>query len=136
MATEKTTTKAAPKAKTATKKAVKSVAASENSAFAVIMTGGKQYRVSEGTSIKVEKIKGEHKVGDKFTFDQVLMTGNGSETVLGTPTVAGVTVSGELTEISRHAKVIIYKYKNKSRSGTSKKGHRQPYFKIKISSIK
>lgn len=131
MATEKTIVKKAPKAKKVEMKAPENTGS-----FAVIMTGGKQYRVSEGTTLKIEKIKGELKVGDKLTFDQVLMTGNGAETVLGTPTVKGVTVTGELMEIGRNAKVIIYKYKNKSRSGTSRKGHRQPHFKVKISSIK
>lgn len=131
MATEKTIAKKAPKAKKVGMKAPEN-----NGSFAVIMTGGKQYRVSEGTTLKIEKIKGEHKVGDKLTFDQVLMTGNGAETVLGTPTVKGASVTGELMEIGRNAKVIIYKYKNKSRSGTSRKGHRQPHFKVKISSIK
>jgi large subunit ribosomal protein L21 len=129
--------------KTATKSAVKLTAKKQQKAaagaqanFAVIKTGGKQYRVSEGSIIKIEKIAGEHKIGDKVSFNEVLMTNKGTAVTLGTPNVSGAEVAGEIVDISRHPKVIIYKYKQKSRSGTAKKGHRQPYFQVKITAVK
>lgn len=132
MATTATTkekaVKAAPKAKKAPKEAI-------SGSFAVIKTGGKQFRVSEGESIKIEVLKGEYKVGDKLTFDQVLLVDTGSETKVGTPTVAGAKVTGEITEIGRYAKIVVMRYKQKSRSGPTKNGHRQPFFKVKILSI-
>ncbi len=121
----------APKAKKAPKEAVSGA----SSGFAVIKTGGKQFRVSEGDSIKIEILPGEHKVGDKLTFDQVLLVDTGSETKVGTPTVAGAKVTGEITELGRYAKVIVMRYKQKSRSGPKKNGHRQLFFKVKILSI-
>lgn len=102
--------------------------------FAVIATGGKQYKVSSGDSIKIEKILGEHKVGDKLTFDQVLMTSEGDNAVVGTPTIKGGKVSATLEEIGRAAKVVVIHYKQKSKY-FKKNGHRQPFFKVKIDSI-
>ena len=130
--------KAAPKKGTAARTSARTekAAAITAAGFAVIMTGGKQYRVSAGTEVKIEKIKGEMKVGDKVIFDQVLMTDNGTDAVIGAPTIKGASVTGELVEIGRHPKVIVYKYKQKSRSGTSRNGHRQPFFKVRIDSIK
>lgn len=106
-----------------------------SSAFAVFKTGGKQYRVSVGDSVKIEKIIGEHKIGDKIDFDQVLLQDNGSETTVGAPFITGAKVSAEIEDIARHAKVIAIRYIQKSRSGPKKNGHRQPYFKVKILSI-
>lgn len=103
--------------------------------FAVIKTGGKQYRVTVGSTINVEKLNGDFKPGDKVEFDQVLLTDNAGVTVLGTPTVAGAKVSAEFLEAGRAKKVIIYKYKQKNRSGTPKNGHRQPFSKVKITAI-
>ena len=120
--TTKTTKKPSPKKSTAT------------GAFAVIATGGKQYRVMEGQSINIEKIKGEYKKGDILTFDQVLLTDDGTTTVIGTPTIAGKTVTAVIESISRAPKVIVIKYKQKSRY-FKKNGHRQPFFKIKIQTI-
>ena len=113
-----------------------------SSDFAIIETGGKQYLVSEGTVLKIEKIKGplgnegyaEMKVGDKLTFDKVLVVDNGSETKLGAPFVAGAKVSADITKISRAQKVTVIKYKAKS-NHFSKKGHRQPFFEVKISKL-
>jgi len=132
-----------PMATTATKapKAAKTVGKSKGSYeasttnFAVIKTGGKQYRVTDGEIIKIEKMKGEFNIGDKINFEEVLLKDNGSETTLGTPTISGAKVSGEIVEIGRDAKVIIMRYKQKSRSGIPKNGHRQPHFKVKITSI-
>jgi large subunit ribosomal protein L21 len=104
-------------------------------AFSVIKTGGKQYRVAVGDVVKIEIIKGEFNVGDKVDFKEVVLVDTGSETKVGTPTVAGAVVKAEIVEIDRDAKVIVARYKQKSRSGFKKNGHRQPYFKVKILSI-
>jgi len=103
--------------------------------FAVIKTGGKQYKVSVGDSVKIEKITGEYKEGDKLTFDQVLLVDNGKDTTIGTPTIKGALVKGTLEKIGRAQKVIVIHYKQKSRY-FKKNGHRQPFFQVKIDSIK
>jgi large subunit ribosomal protein L21 len=102
--------------------------------FAVISTGGKQYKVAEGDVLKVEKISDTIKVGDKIVFDQVLLTDDGSATKIGTPTVSGAKVEAVLTEIGRNKKVIVIKYKQKSRY-FKKNGHRQPFSKVEIRSV-
>jgi len=107
----------------------------ENNGFAVIEAGGKQYRVSVGDIIKIEIIKGEHKEGDKITFDKVLLIDNGKDvTDIGTPYIEGAKVVGTLTEVGRDKKVTVLKYKQKSRY-LKKNGHRQPHFKVKIDKI-
>ena len=99
--------------------------------YAIIATGGKQYKVAEGDVIRVEKLEAAE--GDKVTFDQVLMIG-GEETVIGNPTVAGAAVTATVTENGKADKVIVYKYKRKT--GYHKKnGHRQQYTKVKIEKI-
>ena len=103
--------------------------------FAVIKTGGKQYKVSEGTIVSVEKMKGEYKVGDKLTFDEVLLVDDGKNTTIGTPFITGAKVLGDLVEIGRGRKLLVMKYKQKSRY-LKRNGHRQPFFKVKITSIK
>ncbi|MES2409797.1 MAG: 50S ribosomal protein L21 [Patescibacteria group bacterium] len=107
----------------------------ESTEFAVIATGGKQYKVSVGESIKIEKIIGDYKEGDKITFDKVLLVDDGSNTTIGTPNIEGAKVEATLEEIGRHAKVTIIKYKQKSRY-FKKNGHRQPFFKVKVTAIK
>ena len=102
--------------------------------FAVINTGGKQYKVAEGDVLKVEKISDTIKVGDKVTFDQVLLVDDGSTTKIGKPTVSGAKVEAEVKEIGRGQKVIIIKYKQKSRY-FKKNGHRQPFTKVEIKSV-
>jgi len=102
--------------------------------FAVINTGGKQYKVAGGDVLKVEKISDTLKVGDKVVFDQVLLVDDGSTTKIGTPTVAGAKVEAVLKEIGRNQKVIVIKYKQKSRY-FKKNGHRQPYSKVEIKSV-
>ena len=104
--------------------------------FAVIQTGGKQYTVSKGDVITIEKILGEHKEGDKITFDHVLLVDDGKDTTIGTPFISNASVKGTITQIGRSAKVIVVKYKQKSRSGWTRNGHRQPFFKVKIDSLK
>ena len=103
--------------------------------IAVIFTGGKQYKVSNGSVLKIEKIKGEHKVGDKLVFDEVFMTDNGTQTAIGTPKVAQAKVEGVIKEIGRNKKVTVIHYREKSRY-YKKAGHRQPFFKIEITSVK
>jgi large subunit ribosomal protein L21 len=107
----------------------------DNQAFAVMLTGGKQYRVSVGDSVKIEKIKGEYKIGDTLEFNEVLLKDNGTDTTIGTPTIAGAKVSATIEDIARAPKVISMRYIQKSRSGPKKNGHRQPYFKVKITAI-
>ena len=101
-------------------------------AFAVIQTGGKQYLVEEGRYLMIEKIGGV-KEGDKITFDQVLLTESGSDTVVGTPTT-GTKVIGTVLEAGKEDTKIVIKYKAKSRY-FKKRGHRQPYLKVKIDKI-
>lgn len=108
--------------------------------FAVIKTGGKQYKVSKGDTIKIEKIKANKdgsafKVGDKITFDEVLLVEDGKDTVVGTPFIANKTIVATLEEMGRNKTVDVIKYKQKSRY-FKKNGHRQPWFKVNISSIK
>lgn len=107
--------------------------------FAVIQTGGKQYKVSEGTVVSIEKIiggaSGEYKEGDKLSFDKVLLVDDGKDTTIGTPYITGAKVDAEIVEIGRQRKILVVKYKQKSRY-LRRNGHRQPYFKIKITSIK
>ncbi len=103
--------------------------------FAVIQTGGKQYKVSAGQEIKIEKLAGDHKEGDKIVFDKVLLVDNGSDTTIGTPFIEKAKVTGVITKISRAPKVIVIKYKQKSRY-FKKNGHRQPYYQVKIEGLK
>jgi len=136
MPVTKKTAKTAPK-KTPTKvgEPHSAKATRGDSGFAIIETGGKQYRVSVGDSIKIEKILGEHKEGDTIIFDKVLLVDNGKDsTDVGTPYITGAKVSGTLTEIGRHPKVTVIKYKQKSRY-FKKNGHRQPFFKVQIDKI-
>jgi large subunit ribosomal protein L21 len=103
--------------------------------FAVITTGGKQYKVSEGSFVSIEKITGEYKKGDKISFDKVLLVDDGKDTTIGTPYIKGAKVDAEIAEIGRTRKVMVVKYKQKSRY-LKRNGHRQPFFKVKITSIK
>ncbi len=131
---KKTAEKAEKTVKTAPKAAKK--AANDNSLYAVFATGGKQYRVSAGDKIKIEKITGEYKEGDNLVFDKVLLVDNGStEATIGTPFIKGAEVKATLKKIARYKTVDVIKYKQKSRY-FKKYGHRQPYFEIEIDSIK
>lgn len=107
--------------------------ASHQIMIAVIKTGGKQYIIKEGTTLKVEKLPGEQ--GGKIVFDQVLLVGEeGGEVKVGTPTVAGAKVEATILEQGRAPKVTVIKYKRKVRY-KRKLGHRQSYTKIKIDKI-
>jgi len=103
--------------------------------FAVIQTGGKQYKVKVGDEIKIEKILGDHKEGDKIVFDKVLLVDNGSDTTIGTPYIEKAQVTGSITKVGRLAKVDVIKYKQKSKY-FKKNGHKQPYFQVKIEGLK
>ena len=99
--------------------------------YAIISTGGKQYKVSEGDIIRVEKLGVE--AGETYTFDQVLAVNDG-ELKVGQPTVAGAKVTASVMGDGKAKKVIVYKYKRKT--GYHKKnGHRQAYTELKIESI-
>jgi len=99
--------------------------------FAVIKTGGKQYRVAADDKLKVEKVAGE--VGDIITFGEVLVVGGDSPT-LGTPTVSGATVAAEVLSQARGAKVIAFK-KRRRKNSRRKRGHRQEFTFVRITEI-
>jgi large subunit ribosomal protein L21 len=103
--------------------------------FAVIQTGGKQYKVSVGDKIRIEKLKGDFKPGDKVTFDKVLLVDNGTDTSIGTPFISGASVEAIYEKAGKAKTVTVIKYKQKSRY-FKKNGHRQPYAEVKISAIK
>jgi large subunit ribosomal protein L21 len=103
--------------------------------FAVIETGGKQYMVSEGQTVKIEKIKGDFKAGDSVVFDNVLLVDNGKDTTIGMPYIKGASVEAEITKIGRAPKVVVIKYKAKS-NYFKKRGHKQPFFEVKVLAIK
>ena len=103
--------------------------------YAVFKTGGKQYKVAEGDVLNVEKISDTLKVGDKVVFDQVLLVDDGSTTKIGKPTISGAKVEATLKEIGRAKKVIVIKYKQKSRY-FKKNGHIQPFIQVTIKSLK
>ncbi|MDP3996745.1 MAG: 50S ribosomal protein L21 [bacterium] len=105
------------------------------SEFAVIKTGGKQYQVSVGDVIVIEKIKGDYKEGDSITFDKVLLVESGNATTVGTPYIPEAKVTAVIKEIGRSPKITVVKYKAKSRY-YKKRGHRQPFFKVKIEGLK
>lgn len=103
--------------------------------FAVIFTGGKQYKVSVGDIIKVEKIEGSFKIGDKIIFDKVLLVDNDIDTTIGTPYIKGAKVEALFQREGKGKKVDVVKYKSKTRY-FKKHGHRQQFTEVKISAIK
>ena len=100
--------------------------------YAVVQTGGKQYRVAEGDIICVEKLNAE--VGSKVTLNEVLVIGDAAKTIVGTPFVEGAAVTANVVENGKAKKVIVFKYKAK-KDYRRKKGHRQPFTKLEIKSI-
>ncbi len=107
--------------------------------LAVIKTGGKQYVVSKGSIVTVEKLgRGaatlDLKKGDSVTFDEVLMTDDGKSLTLGAPALKGGVVKGSVVMVGRAKKIDVVKYKAKSRY-YKRRGHRQPFVKVKIESI-
>lgn len=100
--------------------------------YAIIETGGKQYRVQNGDQIAVEKLNVAD--GDKVVFDKVLVMGEGADAKVGTPYVEGTTVEGKAIETGKGKKVVIFKYKAK-KDYRKKQGHRQPYTLVEITAI-
>jgi large subunit ribosomal protein L21 len=100
--------------------------------YAVIRTGGKQYRVSAGETLRVEKLPAS--AGDKLTFDTLLFADDGGNIQVGRPLVSGVKVEAEVVSQGLGKKIIIFKYKRR-KSYRRKQGHRQPFTALKITSI-
>ncbi|MDR3373050.1 MAG: 50S ribosomal protein L21 [Ancalomicrobiaceae bacterium] len=100
--------------------------------FAVIKTGGKQYRVAADDEFEIERLDAE--AGTTITFEEVLLVGDETGTKIGTPTVAGATVTAEVVELTRGPKVIAFK-KRRRKSWKKKRGHRQDLTLVRITSI-
>ena len=100
--------------------------------YAIIKTGGKQYKVSEGDLVRVEKLA--YEVGETVDFDQVLLVSNDGELKVGSPLVEGAKVSATVEDQNKDKIIVVYKYKPKKQY-RKKHGHRQPYTLVKINSI-
>ena len=101
--------------------------------YAVVATGGKQYRVNEGDKIRVEKLGGD--AGSKVVLDQVLMLGDGEKSKIGSPVLKGAKVEAEILEQGRDKKIVVFKYK-KRKKYRRKNGHRQAFTELRIKKIK
>lgn len=101
--------------------------------YAVIVSGGKQYRVTEGQSVKLEKIEAE--TGASIDFDKILLVADGDNVKIGQPVVAGAKVTGEVVAQGRHKKVKILKFKRRKHH-MKQMGHRQWFTEVKITGIK
>lgn len=101
--------------------------------YAVIKTGGKQYRVREGQVLRIESLNAE--AGDAIEFDEVLMVGEGSDIKVGTPVVEGAKVSATVEANGRGKKVTIIKFRRRKNRSKTKQGHRQNYTEVKIGKI-
>ena len=99
---------------------------------AIIVTGGKQYKVAEGDVLFIEKLEAE--AGETITFDQVLAVVDGENSKFGTPVVEGATVTGKVLKNGKGKKITVFKYRPKKDS-KSMQGHRQPYTKVQIEKI-
>lgn len=100
--------------------------------YAIIETGGRQYKVQDGDVLRIEKLSVQP--GEKIQFDKVLVLNDGTDFKYGSPYIEGATVSAEVVENGKAKKVIIYKYKAK-KDYRKKQGHRQPYTEVKIESV-
>ncbi|SFK09177.1 50S ribosomal protein L21 [Brevibacillus centrosporus] len=100
--------------------------------YAIIETGGKQYKVEEGSVLFIEKLAGSE--GEAVTFDKVLLVNKDGQVTAGAPTVAGATVTGKVEKHGKQSKIIVYKYKAK-KNYRRKQGHRQPFTKVVIEKI-
>lgn len=100
--------------------------------YAIVNTGGKQYKVRQGDILRVEKIPGE--IGSPVSFDKILMFSDGENVDIGRPILDNVTVKGHIVEQGKAKKVIVFKYKRRKRY-RRKLGHRQRYTAVKIDSI-
>ncbi len=100
--------------------------------FAIIETGGKQYKVSVGEKVKVEKLEVEE--GAVFTFDKVLLIADGDKVEIGAPYLKGVSIEGNVVRQARDRKKIVFKYHSKTRY-RKKKGHRQHFTEVEIAKV-
>ncbi len=100
--------------------------------YAIIKTGGKQYRVSEGERLQVEKLPAE--VGDEVVFEEVLSVVNDADVKIGRPVVEGAKVVAKVIEHGKGAKILVFKYKAKS-NYRKRQGHRQPFTTVEVSKI-
>lgn len=100
--------------------------------YAVIKTGGKQYRVKEGDILKVERLKGNP--GDKVTLNDVLLVKKENSALIGSPKIANAQVEAKILEQDRNKKIVVFKY-TRRKGFAKKRGHRQSYSKIKIEKI-
>jgi len=101
--------------------------------YAVIKTGGKQYRVSQGDQLRVEKLPGS--VGDTITFDEILLVaGEGASLQIGTPNLTGAKVEAKIVAQDRAKKIIVFKFKRR-KNYRHKAGHRQPFTALQIVGI-
>ncbi len=100
--------------------------------YAIIETGGKQYKVSEGDTVFVERLNAEE--GSEVTFDKVIAVANDEGITVGNPTVAGAAVKATVAKNGKSKKIVVFTYKSKKNEKT-KMGHRQPYTKVTIDSI-
>ncbi len=100
--------------------------------YAVIKTGGKQYRVAEGDVLNVEKLNAE--AGSEVVFDEVLTVVNDTDVKIGQPVVEGAKVTAKVVEQGKGEKILVFKYKAKS-NYRKRQGHRQPFTKVEISKI-
>lgn len=100
--------------------------------YAVVATGGKQYRVQEGDTLRIEKIPGE--VGAEVAFDRVLMVSDGEDVRIGQPVLENAVVNGTIIEQGKGRKVLVFKYKRRKRY-RRKQGHRQLFTAVKIGTI-
>lgn len=101
--------------------------------YAVIKTGGKQYRVQEGQLLRVESLNAQ--AGDAIEFDEVLMVGEGADVKVGTPVVEGAKVAATVESNGRGKKVSIIKFRRRKNRSKTKQGHRQNYTEVKIGKI-
>lgn len=100
--------------------------------YAVVSSGGKQYKVREGQTFRVEKIPGD--IGSQVSFDKVLLFSDGENLKIGQPVLDNVNVQGKIIEQNKAKKILVFKYKRRKRY-RRKQGHRQPYTAIRIDSI-
>ncbi len=100
--------------------------------YAVIASGGKQYKIETGEVLRLEKISGE--VGDKISFDNVLMFSDGENVQVGQPALENVAVQGHIVEQDKAKKIIVFKYKRRKRYRRTQ-GHRQQFTAVQIDSI-
>jgi large subunit ribosomal protein L21 len=100
--------------------------------YAVVATGGKQYKVAEGDVLRFEKIDGE--LGSPIAFDNVLVFSDGENVKIGQPDVDGVTVHGQIVAQGKSKKILVFKYKRRKRY-RRKQGHRQPFTAVRIDRI-